>query len=270
MNLKDILVHIDTRPTCGSRLQVAIRLAQSQDAKLTGIYVIPHPYYASHHVDLRQQADQARQQFQQATAKAGLTETEWICVDCGECCLELPCAINLHAHYHDLLIISQTDFDSPNRATPHNLPEKAVLGSGRPVLIVPYAGEFGRVDRRIMLAWRGGPESSRALHDSMPLLRRAEHVQLMTIQGQHGDEKHQLHEADMSRHMARYNLPVTSEKPICGDLSIGDTLLNRCADEGIDLLVVGAFSEYRRGHQALDELGRYLLEYMTIPVLMSH
>ena len=47
-------------------------------------------------------------------------------------------------------------------------------------------------------------------------------------------------------------------------------MLNRCADQGVDLLVMGAFSQIRRGNQTLGEVGRYMLESMTIPVLMSH
>ena len=53
-------------------------------------------------------------------------------------------------------------------------------------------------------------------------------------------------------------------------VSIGDMLLNRCADEGIDLMVLGAFSQFRRGNQILGDVGRYLLQSMTVPVLMSH
>ena len=49
-----------------------------------------------------------------------------------------------------------------------------------------------------------------------------------------------------------------------------DQLLNRCADEGIDLMVLGAFSQFRRGNQILGDVGRYLLKSMTVPVLMSH
>ncbi|SHJ29735.1 Universal stress protein family protein [Malonomonas rubra DSM 5091] len=270
MNLKDILVHIDNRQTCKSRLQVAIQLAKQQSAFLSGIYVIPHPYYASKHIDQQAQAEIARKQFEQTVTEAGL-DSEWICVDSVKTGLDLPHALNLHAHYRDLLIISQTDMDKPDRATPHNLPEKTVLGSGRPVLIVPYAGQFKNVGQQVMLAWRGGPESSRALHDAMPLLRSASHVQVMTIQGQHGDEAYEAHDADICQHLSRYGLPgLEGEKHITAGLSVGDMLLNRCADEGIDLLVLGAFSQYRRGHQTLGEVGRYLLDYMTVPVLMSH
>ena len=36
--------------------------------------------------------------------------------------------------------LSQTDLNTPDRTLPPDLPERAVLGSGRPVLIIPYAG----------------------------------------------------------------------------------------------------------------------------------
>ena len=269
MSFKDILVHINNRPTCKSRLQVAIQVARQHQARLTGLYVIPHPYYASHHVDPQQSAEQARSNFEAAVSEAGL-DCDWICVDSQKSGLELSQQVNLHAHYHDLLVISQADLGNPDRTVPPDLPERAVLGAGRPVLIVPYAGEFTTLGKRIMLAWRGGPESSRALHDSLPLLAQAELVKVLTVQGVGGDESYKAHNADICRHLERYGINVAGEKLVSGDLTVGDLLLNRCADEGIDLLVMGAFAQSRRGHHMLGEVGRYLLEFMTVPVLMSH
>ena len=66
MNLKDILVHIDNRPTCESRLRTAIQLARRQESRITGIYIIPSHYYASHHVNLQELAEKAKQQFEDA------------------------------------------------------------------------------------------------------------------------------------------------------------------------------------------------------------
>ena len=106
MTFKDILVHIDNRPTCAARLAVAIRLARQHRARLAGLYVVPHPYFASHHVDPQRLAGEARQRFERATAEAQL-ESEWICSDSLQSGLELSHIINLHAHYRDLLIISQ-------------------------------------------------------------------------------------------------------------------------------------------------------------------
>lgn len=269
MNLKDILVHIDNRSTCPSRLEVAIRLAAQQQSQLTGIYIIPHPHFVAHQQNSQELAAAAEQWFKQATADAGIS-SEWICVDSLKSTLNVPNALNLHAHYRDLLVISQTDTEAPDRTIPDNLPEKAVLGSGRPVLIVPYAGEFNHDFKRILMAWRGGPESARALHDAMPILRTASQVKVITVQGREGDEAYQSHKADICKHMTRYQLPLSCEKRVSGPLCVGDMLLNSCADSGTDLLVMGATSQSRRGYQILGETGQHLLKYMTAPVLMSH
>lgn len=269
MNLKDILVHIDNRPTCASRLEVAIELAKQQQAQLTGIYIIPHPNFATPQHNRLELADKAAQRFKQATDAAGLT-SDWFCIDSQKTGLNVPTALNIHAHYRDLLVISQTDEEAPDRAIPNNLPEKAILGSGRPVLVVPYAGEFKHEFKRILVAWRGGPESSRALHDAMPILRTANQVKVITVQGRDGDEAYQSHEADICKHMARYQLPVSCEKQISGPLRVGDMLLNGCTDFYSDLLVMGATSQSRRGYQTLGETGQHILKYMTAPVIMSH
>ncbi|PLX96703.1 MAG: hypothetical protein C0622_14240 [Desulfuromonas sp.] len=261
MNFKDILVHVDDRPTCASRLEVATHLARHQGAQLTGIYIITQP---------RQSSAKAEKAFRKAASDAGLS-CEWICFDSIGSRLDVVNAINLHAHYHDLLVLSQTDEDDPDRSIPATLPEKAVLGSGRPVLIVPYAGSFPRDFKRILLTWRGGSESSRALHDAMPILRKAEQINVISVQGREGDELYQLHSKDIAKHLALYQLAPVCEKRVTGrELSVGDLLLNRCAEAGVDLLVMGATSQLRRGTQTLGETGRYMLHSMTVPVLMSH
>ena len=267
MNLKDILVYIDQHSTCPSRLATAVKLAEQQQARLTGFYAIP-PHRASDFEQPYRLAEQAKLHFERVVEEAGL-EWDWVCVDVSKGKLDLVQAVNLYAHYHDLLILSQADAESAKLAH-YALPEKAVLGAGRPVLLVPYTGDAHSLGKRIMLVWRGGPESSRAMHDSMPLLRAADVVQVISILGYGGDEAYESHNADICKHLSRYGINAVSEKHVTAGLSVGDMLLNRCADEGIDLMVFGAFSQFRRGDQILGDVGRYLLECMTVPVLMSH
>mgnify|MGYP001817598478 CR=1 FL=1 len=268
MNLKDLLVYIDLSSTCSNRLATAIQLAQQQQAKLTGLYTIP-PHRASDFEQPYKLADQAKLKFLQTVEQAGL-ESEWICADSSRNNLDLVQSINLYAHYRDMLIVSQADHDAKQQSTPGDLPEKAVLGAGRPVLVVPYASDTRTIGKRVMLVWRGGPESSRAMHDSMPLLRAAISVHVISIQGYGGDEAYESHNADICSHLRHYDINAIAEKHVTAGLSIGDLLLNRCADEGIDLMVLGAFSQFRRGNQILGDVGRYLLQSMTVPVLMSH
>lgn len=270
MNLKDILVHIDNRPTCEARLEVALNLAHQQGSLLTGIYIIPHPHFLTPQEDGHKLAEKHEKTFRQQAEAAGV-DCDWICVDGKTSGLDVVNALNLYTHYRDLLVLSQTDPDHPDPIIPDNLPEKAILGSGRPVLVVPYAGHYNREIKRTLLAWRGGPESSRALHDSMPVLRKSDKVHVMTVEDPAVGQSALSGETDICKHMTRYNLPLVCEKHKSDkDLGVGDMLLNRCAEYGIDLLVMGATSQSRRGQLTLGVTGRHLLKFMTAPVLMSH
>jgi nucleotide-binding universal stress UspA family protein len=149
---------------------------------------------------------------------------------------------------------------------PRDLPELLVLHSGRPVLILPYAGKFDPNCKRVMVAWNGGRESVRSLHDALPFLRQAQQVNLLSLllTGNVIPDLENTVEM-LSMHLAHHGIGVNTETQICVDVSKGDVLLNRCAEEGTDLLVAGG---YYHGH--LGEVAMHLLKHMTVPVLMSH
>ena len=45
------------------------------------------------------------------------------------------------------------------------------MAAGRPVLVVPYAGNFETVGKRILVAWDGTREANRALNDRLLRVR---------------------------------------------------------------------------------------------------
>ena len=47
------------------------------------------------------------------------------------------------------------------------------------MLCVPAVGRFETVGRRILVAWNVSREATRAVHDALPFLCRAEHVRLV-------------------------------------------------------------------------------------------
>ncbi len=266
MELKDILVHVDNRPTCEGRLKVASNLAKRHGARLTGLYVEPHLHFWNREREPQGPSETARARFEEWAAAAGV-EREFIQIDTASTGLGAIEALNLYACYRDLLVVSQTDPDASDRSIPSDLPDRTVLGCGRPVLIVPYAGDFETLGKRILLAWRGGPESARATHDAMPLLKTARRIEALSVQG--GDELPCV-PGGVLAHLERHGVQALEGKISPGELSVGDVLLNHAADTGSDLLVMGAYSQLRRGYPSLGEVGRHLLKYMTLPVLMSH
>jgi nucleotide-binding universal stress UspA family protein len=75
---------------------------------------------------------------------------------------------------------------------------------------------------------------------------------------------------DLCLHLARHGVRAEAQHLYADDLGVGPLLLSRAIDEGIDLIVCGAYGHARWREIVLGGVTRHLLEHMTIPVLMSH
>jgi len=264
MILKDIMVHVDATPGSKTRLEAAAALARRQGATLTGLYV-----YSAPRLELQgQRPETMRQAIFAPFEQEGLV-TEWLPVDLGSSETSVAEMIAYHACFTDLLVIGQPDSARSwgDRHIELTGPERILLGSGRPVLIIPRTWQSPHLGERIMVAWKAGPKASRALYGSLPLLQGADHVSLVSI----GNEGFQANEAELlSGYLAKHTVKSRLEKVPASELSTGDTLLNLVADEGIDLLVLGVHIVTRRGQLDMGEVARYLLSQMTVPMLLSH
>jgi nucleotide-binding universal stress UspA family protein len=76
--------------------------------------------------------------------------------------------------------------------------------------------------------------------------------------------------ADISLHLARHGVKVTAARTVARETSTSDVILADIADNGIDLLVMGAYGHSRLRELVLGGVTRHLLDHMTVPVLMSH
>jgi hypothetical protein len=261
--LKDIMVYLDQTPACQSRLEAAITLAKQHAARLTGLCV-----YALQPLKNQDRLlAEIRGMFMQRTAGCGVA-AEWLEVD--RCFLQTGVdeMIGYYACFTDLLVVSQpAGADRDKQPAVISSLERLLLGSGRPVLVIPGHGSFPHIGERVMIAWKAGPKASRALHDAMPLLKSAKHVNLVTI----GKTTFSPGEDErLSSYLALHDVPVSSELIPPGNLSVGDTLLNLVADDNIDLMVFGVHVTTRRGHLYMGDIGTYLLGHMTVPMLLSH
>ncbi|KAA3634733.1 MAG: universal stress protein [Proteobacteria bacterium] len=272
---KDILVQIDNAKSCESRRQAAIILAEKFKSHVTGMYCIEPvqlPAYAEVAIgadlleqsyrEYERQANEAGEIFRRAMDKQGIAN-EWRIVE------GLTSAKTMeHGHYSDLVLLSQANDDDPNDISA-GLVDEVVMGVGRPVLVVPYVGAQDTIGKKILLAWNGTRESVRALHDAMPLLQSAEKVVVMTVNPKENEDQH-IAGADISLHLARHDVNTVVNSTVSRDIDVGDTLLSRASDEGVDLIVMGAYGHSRFRELVLGGATRHLLNHMTVPVLMSH
>ncbi|MDQ1079977.1 universal stress protein [Pseudoroseomonas cervicalis] len=278
--LKDILLHLDSSEASAERLRLAAMLARRHEAHLTGLFVIdlPWPVFAGDgaataalSAAMRRaretaevQAAQAEAAFRETLRREGL-QGEWRRPE-GD----TAAVVALHARYADLVVLGQPQ---PGGAAPMAglVLGEALFGSGRPLLVVPYAGRFEALGREVLVGWNASAQASRALHDALPLLQAAARISILSVNPERGPDAHGAEPgADIARHLARHGLSVTAEQLVTPEIAEADTLLNRAAELGADLLVLGGYGHSRLRELVLGGVTRRLLREMTVPVLLSH
>jgi nucleotide-binding universal stress UspA family protein len=285
MPFKDILVHLDASPRCAARVEVAAGLAARHGAHLSGLYVIDLPPpdmsygYSSAFIDLQRATDIVNELRASALAEAAAVEAgfrdrlgrdglqgAWRLVEgpAGD-------MVALHGRYVDLVVFGQAEPGGGVAGRAVDLPASTLMGCGRPLLVVPYAGDFPVVGQNVLVGWNATAEAARALNDALPLLQGAGKVTVLSINprrgiGGDGDAPG----ADIALHLARHGIVAEAAHTLATDIAEGDALLSYAADIGADLLVTGMYGHSRLREVVFGGVTRSLLTEMTIPVFMAH
>ncbi len=292
--LRQILVHVNDSPRAQHTLALAAGLARAHGAALQAVYAVNpatpgaflSPEASSIAIGLVLEAEQTRR----ATAQARVAQAA------GD--LGLPVALDLAegdaaaallraTRSADLLVLPQHDPAQPDGVGPA-LAGRLVLGAACPLLLVPYIADMDPAappcGQRVLVAWSGTRESARALRDALPLLQRAQAVELLQFDtaAEGGEPNDPL--AAVADHLRRHgvearctlrrsNPPSVLERmqrPWTPDAPVAEALLSHAADSGADLLVMGGYGHPRAWELALGGVTRSVLQSMTLPVFMSH
>jgi nucleotide-binding universal stress UspA family protein len=279
MSYNSIVVHLDASERAHARLELALRLAKRFDAHLTGLYAVFTPetrsfyvmagsaaYFEAHDASRRERRGALERLFHAEVARACI-KGEWVDAQ-GDTNLAVPRA----GRCADLIVAGQDDPNDPESYIGNRFPETLVMSAGRPVLLVPYTGFFPSVGERVMIAWDGSREATRAVHDALPLIKKAKHVTLVTIDSARDDAPGaRIPGADIATSIARHGVKVE----VCAmeessGSSAGERLLSRAADLSADLIVMGCYGHSRWQELVLGGATRTVVASMTVPVLMSH
>lgn len=259
MAIKDLLVPVDLSKTDQGRIDYAFGLAETHGAHVIGV-----GYSPSGSADARTALDD----FAKAGERRGLS-VETRLVTCGAA--DLPDELALHARYVDLAVLAQPEDRGGSGGSQNAVLEELLFRSGRPLLVVPWAGKPNPEPKTVMVAWDASDTAARALADALPLLRRAKKVAVVVAigdrPGAHGDEPG----ADITLHLARHDIAAEARRiPLGSDIDVASLLLSQAADIGAEMMVMGGYHHSRLRESVLGGVTRSILETMTVPVLMSH
>ncbi|MGB1027183.1 MAG: universal stress protein, partial [Rhodospirillaceae bacterium] len=188
MSYKNFLVHVDDRPRCKTRLEMAAGLAESFGASLTGLgirYLPRIPQYVSAQIGPALEETQ-KKMLAEATEREKAVFDEVVehfnighefRVTQGDL-IESFCQ---HARYTDVVVVGQRDDSEDFGDGEGGIVDHLILDVGRPVLVVPYSGTFQGIGKRVLVAWNGSREATRAVNDALPFLERAEKVEVVVI-----------------------------------------------------------------------------------------
>ncbi len=273
MTYKTILVHVDSSKHSAPRVNAAAALALAQDAHLVGAATTGISPYSAAMIPivgadlfgnfdlLRERTQQALSVFATTARQAGVATSEKRMVE-----EESNAGMCLQARYADLVVLSQTDPEETTNVSP----EYVAMNCSRPVLVLPHSGSFKQIGKKVLIAWDGSIEATRAVTNAIPLLRQADLVQVAIFNSKSRADAHGAEPgADIALYLARHKVKVEVVKQET-EIDIGNALLSLAHDLSSDLLVMGVYGHSRFQEMLLGGVTRTILKSMTVPVLMSH
>lgn len=170
-------------------------------------------------------------------------------------------ALRDHLLTADLLITSASR--GHGCVTPE--PATLALQTGTPVLRLGAATATARFSN-ILVAWKDCPQGRRALHDALPILKRADKVTVVGV----GDEISAVRLEAVAEHLRRHNVATNhlhlshSEQDVCADL------ISHAQRENADMIVAGVYSRGTLTERILGGVTRELLKTAELSWFMAH
>jgi nucleotide-binding universal stress UspA family protein len=274
--IKDILVTIPAGDTSFA-LNYAVTVARTFNAHLTGIAFVqdvaragalfdwaPAIVLDDYHREMEAAAEAAKVRFEEACQQEGLS-AESMVLNAGV--VNLPELLARTARRFDLTILPQTDPE--DEWSGEVMTEATLLGSGRPILIVPYFLEGVVKFDRILVCWDGSHNAARAIADAMPFLTRAKQVEVVTVavDGRSDDGMAGMH---IAHHLARHDVIVEVRNIVAHGQDVSLRIRSHAAQQSADLIVMGGYGHSRLREFVLGGATRDILESTVAPTLMSH
>jgi nucleotide-binding universal stress UspA family protein len=149
--------------------------------------------------------------------------------------------------------------------------EAIVFGSGRPVVVFPAVARGRRAGAcdTIGVAWDFSRPAARAVADSLPLLKRAKTVRIITIVDEKPIETRHSG-VELAHHLAYHGVNVVADVENAAGRPVGQVLEDYARARELDLLVMGAYGHSRMREFILGGATKSILANPPLPVLLTH
>jgi len=250
-------------------INFAARYAACFGAVLKGVYVkpwreLPQAYYRRLPESQKTWIDNeisaravlARQQLQERCVQYGV-EMQWF-----ETTGDAASIGSDVLHGTDVGIIGQNT--GADTAFERHVTNEVLLGSGRPVVVVPRGVHEVPIGKNVIVAWDASPAATRALHEALPILARSDtEVGIAEIFGSKAPDAAR---ENLARHLRRHGVEPQFRRIPAALRSAGVALIEDSVEHGADLIVMGVWGHSRAHEFLFGGVSRTLLNQSPIPI----
>jgi nucleotide-binding universal stress UspA family protein len=168
----------------------------------------------------------------------------------------------------DIVLAAQfdPDIDGPAREDIEDL----LYESGRPLYLVSNAQAGPAPIERVLVAWNGSRESTRAVFDALPFLTAAREVEIFAIDPpETALQSRDFCGAELAATLARHGVRATVSSGASEGRSVADALNHRATEIDAGLIVMGAYSHSRLRQRLFGGVTSALMRGARVPTLMS-
>jgi len=289
MAIKSVLVPLNDGPGCLHVLQTAFVVAKRFGAHISGVHVQrsaadSEPYvFANLTGQLKEtvisesmraaqnSAETIRNQFEDACRKADVPVLNQPQSKDGvsasfEVLEGRPADVLIErARLADVTAIEspQLDENTIRQAPIGETLESILLGSGRPVLIVPKQWQ-ARPCQHAAIGWNESVQCARALAMTIPWLRLMDRVTLLVSRAR-------APRADrVIQYLQTHGISAEVKTLNRGEMTAGEAILQRCDEFAADLLIVGGYSTARPRQLLFGGVTRHLMKNTDVVTVMVH
>lgn len=275
---KDLMVPMTGGVGDADALDFAIALAGSHGAHLSALEMIDLPMPITHpwgmipdttaviHASLHERGEANLARLRERLAREPIPSQARLVEALYS---EAPRLAARQAFDADLTVVAGAIGDTIESVVPRAYFVALLLESGRPVVVVPPRCAVEMPIKRVTIGWRTSRETTRAVHDALPVLKTAERVDVLSI----GADGAQDTESDGKRvveHLDRHGVAAHWISRASTDQTVAAAILQHTREARADLLVVGGYGHSRLREWALGGVTRELLISADLPVFFGH
>jgi nucleotide-binding universal stress UspA family protein len=283
---QDLLVYQDETPAAANALVYAEAIAAAADGHVTGLmFGFMSPYPATIYMEATpdiwlaaqqrasEEADAVEKRLKAKLAFSTMgTELRRKDVMGGEA----GSILAVHCRYADVMVLGWSrkggtkDGKRDGSEFERDLFRGVLFESGRPVILVPETYKAKEAPRRILVAWSPERETTRAVHDALPLLHGADLVTILVVAEGRNINGEEDAGADIARHLARHDVKTEVKHVPSGGRTAQLVIADEARYLGADLIVMGGYGHSRLSEWILGGVTRDMMDDLKTPVLMAH